>query len=72
VVIDAGGTKPGIVLHALKANATRAMREKGCWKYEYSPWVDKGSKRRLWNERHIQAAVDYVLYGQGDELPEFD
>ena len=71
-VVAAGYSKPGMVLHALKANATREMRENACWNHDYSPWVDKGSKRRLWNERHIQSAIDYVLYGQGEELPEFD
>lgn len=37
----------------------------------YSTWVDKGSKRKLWNEDHIFRACDYVLNGQGDDLPEF-
>jgi REP element-mobilizing transposase RayT len=60
------------MLGDLKAYATRKLRAGGCWTYEHSPWVDKGSKRKLWNENHISAAVDYVLYGQGDELPEFD
>jgi len=26
----------------------------------------------LWNERSVARAIDYVLYGQGDELPDFD
>jgi hypothetical protein len=38
----------------------------------FSPWADKGSKRKLWNERSVARAIDYVLYGQGDELPDFD
>ncbi len=71
-VIAPGGHKPSLVLHALKANATRQMREDKCWEFPYSPWVDKGSVRRLWNERHIEAAVNYVLYGQGEDLPKFD
>jgi len=36
------------------------------------PWADKGSNRRLWNQQSVARAVDYVLYGQGDDLPEFD
>jgi hypothetical protein len=48
------------------------MREKNCWNYSYSPWADKGSRRRLWNERSIEMAVDYVINGQGDELPKFE
>ena len=42
--------KPGRSLNAFKAYATRKMRERGCWKSDRSPWVDKGSERWLWNE----------------------
>jgi REP element-mobilizing transposase RayT len=72
VVVNAGAKDPDIVLIALKANSTRSMRENGSWHYEETPWAEKGSKRRLWNERHVQAAIEYVLFGQGDDLPEFD
>ena len=71
-VISIGEKKPESALNAFKANATRKMRESGCWQSERSPWADKGSKRSLWNERSIARAVDYVLNGQGDELPDFD
>ena len=71
-VVSNGTRRPEVALNAFKANATRKMRETGCWKRETSPWADKGSKRYLWNERSVARAVDYVLYGQGDELPEFD
>ena len=64
--------KASLVLNALKANATRELRENGLWPHNFSPWADKGSKRRLWNERSVSRAIDYVLYGQGDELPDFD
>ncbi len=72
VVIDAGGKDPDLVLTALKANATRHMREDKCWLLDHTPWAEKGSKRRLWNEKHIAAAVEYVFFGQGAELPDFD
>lgn len=64
--------KPELVLIAFKANATRQLREDGLWPHEFSPWVRKGSKRRLWNEQSVARAIDYVLYGQGDDLPDFD
>jgi hypothetical protein len=32
----------------------------------------KGSKIRLWNEQSVARAIDYVLNGQGDDLPDFD
>ena len=67
-----GAKKPEIALNAFKANATREMRQNDCWKNEKSPWTDKGSKRYLWNEKSVAQAIDYVINGQGDDLPEFD
>ena len=58
-----------IVLNALKANATRSLREAGCWHSERSPWASRGSKRRLWTEKQVSDAVAYVLYEQGEPLP---
>ena len=71
-VVTAFPKKPGLVLNAFKANATRQLREDGLWLHSFTPWADKGSKRRLWNERSVERAIDYVLNGQGDELPDFD
>lgn len=64
--------KPGLVLNAFKANATRQLREDQLWRHPFSPWADKGSKRLLWNERSVANAIDYVLNGQGGDLPNFD
>lgn len=71
-VVTIGGLRPERALTAFKANATRQMRQDGCWLQDSSPWSDKGSTRYLWNERSVVRAIDYVLYGQGDELPDFD
>jgi REP element-mobilizing transposase RayT len=71
-VVSANSRGSEIVLNAFKANATRQMREDGCWQKSYSPWVDKGSTRNLWNERSVARALDYVINGQGEDLPEFD
>jgi REP element-mobilizing transposase RayT len=64
--------KPALVLNAFKANATRQLREDILWPHPFSPWADKGSKIRLWNERSVANAIDYVLNGQGHDLPNFD
>jgi REP element-mobilizing transposase RayT len=64
--------KAGWVLNAFKANATRQLRDDGLWFNSFSPWADKGSKRNLWNERSIAKAIDYLLNGQGKDLPDFD
>ncbi len=61
--------KPEKILAALKANATRQLRELGCWNSSRSPWVDRGSKRYLWTERDVINAVVYVEYDQGEPLP---
>ena len=65
-------SKPGVVLNAFKANATRQLKEDRLWAHRFSPWADKGSKIRLWNERSVANAIDYVLNGQGGDLPNFD
>ena len=71
--VVATGIKRGeLALNAFKANATRKMREDGAWASDRSPWADKGSCRRLWNENSVSNAINYVLYGQGDDLPDFD
>jgi REP element-mobilizing transposase RayT len=71
-VVSIGLTEPERALTAFKANSTRQMRTNGSWPYEHSPWAEKGSKRYLWNERSVTRAIDYVLYGQGDEPPDLD
>jgi REP element-mobilizing transposase RayT len=71
-VASIGAVSPGRALNAFKAYTTRLMRKRNCWKHQHSPWADRGSKRYLWNERSVALAVDYVVNGQGDELPEFD
>ena len=60
------------VLTALKAYATKAMRETGCWQSKESPWSYRGSRRRLFTERSLVAAIDYVQYDQGPPLPNDD
>jgi len=71
-VVTASQKKPSQVLGAFKANATRKLREAGLWSQSFSPWADKGSKRRLWNEQSVARAIDYVLNYQGEDLPDFD
>lgn len=66
------GRDPDKILGDLKRYSTRRLRELELWTYDHSPWSGKGSKRNLWNENHIASAVDYVLFGQGGDLPEFD
>ncbi len=72
VVVSTGGIKPERALNSFKAYATRRLRADGRWKNAHSPWADRGSKKYLWNERSMSIAIDYVINGQGDDLPEFE
>jgi REP element-mobilizing transposase RayT len=72
IVVSIGEEKPERALNAFKAYGTRRMRQDGNWQESHSPWADKGSKRRLWNERSLALAVDYVINGQGGDLPDLD
>lgn len=72
LVVSTGNKRPELALNAFKASATRVMKQAGCWKRSYSPWADKGTTRYLWNEKSVARAIDYVLHGQGDDLPDFD
>jgi REP element-mobilizing transposase RayT len=67
--VVSANTKPKNVLSALKANATRLLREAGQWRSERSPWARKGSKRYLWTEQQLINAIAYVMYDQGEPLP---
>ena len=58
-----------LVLNALKANATRELRQDRLWLRPFSPWAHKGSKILLWTERSVANAIDYVLNCQGQDLP---
>src|SRR5712692_5739620 len=60
--------KPDAVLSALKANATRAMREAELWTSELSPWEFRGSKKYLWDEKQLADAIAYVECDQGEPL----
>jgi REP element-mobilizing transposase RayT len=71
-VAGIGEYRSSLALNAFKANATRLMRDSGYWTESASPWSDKGSRRSLWNELSVERAVNYVLHGQGDDLPDFD
>lgn len=72
VVVSVGLANPERALNSFKSYATRHMRQHGIWRESHSPWADKGSKRYLWNERSLASAIDYVVNGQGDDLPDLE
>jgi REP element-mobilizing transposase RayT len=60
--------KPEAILSALKANATRAMRQAGAWMADLSPWAHGGSKKYLWDDKELADAIAYVDGAQGEPL----
>ena len=60
--------KPEAVLSAMKANATRALREAGLWTSDLTPWEFRGSRKYLWSEEELRNAIAYVDSGQGEPL----
>ncbi len=70
--VVSAAVKPEPILQAFQAYATRALRRERLLPLDVKPWSRHGSTPYLWKERHVERAIDYVLYGQGDELPSFD
>ncbi|MGB2751130.1 MAG: transposase [Pyrinomonadaceae bacterium] len=63
--------QPEKIINAFKANATRELREAKLVDASQQVWSRGGSRRYLWKPSHVAGAVEYVLYGQGDDLPDF-
>jgi REP element-mobilizing transposase RayT len=61
--------KPEQALTAFKGWATRQMHGADIVEIGTRVWTKGGSTRYLWTERDIEAAVTYVLEGQGPALP---
>ncbi|MFL6466717.1 MAG: hypothetical protein ACJ72Z_02025, partial [Pyrinomonadaceae bacterium] len=60
--------KPERIIVELKTNATKFLREAGQVGPEERVWSRGKSRRYLWKPRNVIAAVNYVLFGQGDEF----
>ena len=58
--------KPERIADAFKAAATKKLREENLISKELKVWSRGRSRPYLWKPRHVEQAIDYVLYGQGD------
>ena len=65
-------SKPEPIVDAFKSYSTRKLREAGLLGIDVRPWARGRSRRYLWKPQHVSRAVDYVLYGQGDIIPDLD
>src|SRR4030095_2294754 len=70
--VVSAAVKPEPILQAFQAYATRKLRRAGLLPEDVKPWARHGSTPYLWKERHVERAIDYVVNGQGDDLPSFD
>ena len=70
-VVAASEIRPERIATEFKSYSTRRLREQGLVASDRRVWSRGESTRYLWKERHVELAVNYVLYGQGDELPKF-
>jgi REP element-mobilizing transposase RayT len=70
-VVVSSANRPERVATEFKSYSTRRLREAGLIGAERRVWSRGESTRYLWKERSVEAAIEYVLYGQGDELPKF-
>jgi REP element-mobilizing transposase RayT len=59
---------PDRVMASLKAWSTQAMSKRGLVQPGAKVWTRGGSRRLLWTPARLEAAVDYVLNRQGDDL----
>ena len=63
--------KPETVMNAFKSNTTRELRTAHLVSVDQQVWSRGGSTRYLWKPSHVEGAISYVLYGQGEDLPNF-
>ena len=63
--------RPNPIMRAFKANATRELRNAKLVNADQRIWSRGGSTRYLWKPQNVERAIDYTLYGQGDDLPDF-
>ncbi len=66
VAADEAGTSE--VLHRLKSYATRTLREQELVEDSQPVWSRHGSTRMLWTDEDVEAAVEYTMNHQGEDL----
>jgi REP element-mobilizing transposase RayT len=65
--VISGSGKPEPIMNALKSHATRDLRRGNLLQPNVKPWARHGSTAYLWEEDQLRKAIEYVLFGQGDE-----
>lgn len=63
--VVSSAAKPEAMMTQLKAYSSRALGRTKCWSRH-------GSTSYIWNPRQLQAAIDYVIHGQGDPMAHYE
>lgn len=71
-VVVSAQIKPELIIDAFKSYATRKLRENFSADCETKIWARGRSRGYLWKPRHVALAIEYVLYGQDNVIPDFD
>ena len=64
-LVVSSASKPERIINGFKSHATRKLRENYLVLKNQKVWSRGGSRRYLWKLRHVDLAIDYVLFGQG-------
>jgi len=69
IVAACGEIDPLQAMNQLKAWTTRRLREGSLAGPQAHIWAEGGSRRLLWNKESVRHAINYVMDGQGEDLP---
>ena len=67
VVVEADA-RPEMVMNTFKAYASRSLNHLGSDDQDRKRWARHGSTRWLWKDEDVQAAIQYVVSGQGEPM----
>jgi REP element-mobilizing transposase RayT len=67
-IVVSGPADPDRAMIEFKAWATRRLREDGLFPADQKIWTTHGSTRYLWKRENLDAAIRYVMDGQGPDL----
>ncbi len=67
-IVVAAEQAPERILLELKAYASRALSGPDSQDGSRKRWTRHGSTRYLWQPKHVAAAVEYVVHGQGEPM----
>jgi REP element-mobilizing transposase RayT len=71
-VVIVGNSKPEGILIAMKAYSSRALNKHELDGIDRRRWARHGSTRYLWTRDAVQAAIQYVVHGQGEPMDVFE